>query len=320
MITKVFWALVVLDGVAVAILAILASRGPRSLEGVVGGWLAVIPPVVLVLLVVLALAVRTESVKIAGIWILGVPWIGVIAGPIYSAIERYQTDRSIAGDNDFRRAPQRKLAHAIQDRDVAAVKTLIPQAGDLNKQYGNETLLSFAVFNAPDRTQSGSPVPPTSIEIVRALLDAGANADLPVAKTRWPLTAAISSGPEITELLLRAGADPNHLDDAGRPLWWDALSDDSDRGLTTLRLLLDHGADLKLRDRESGPVGWAAYHAHSIPKTDWRLVDLLVERGATWKGEQEFGQTVDSMLQQDCEERERQGKEISEEMRKLRAK
>jgi len=82
------------------------------------------------------------------------------------------------------------------------------------------------------------------------------------------------------------------------------LSDDSDAGFATLKVLLEHGADVSLRDREGGPVAWAAYHAWMSHASSWRVVQLLIERGATWKDEQEFGRTVVDMFNDSLKERE----------------
>jgi len=244
----------------------------------------------------------------------------IVVGPVFSSVQNYLTDRRIAGDDSFG-GTQRKLAHAIKARDAALAKTLIPLAGDLNRQYGDLTLLLFAVDNAPDLTKSDWPVPAGSLEIVKALLQAGANADqrAPSMK-RWPLGSALHGGPELTLLLLKAGANPNHLDDADRPLWWGVLSDDTDRGLRTLEVLLDNGADVTIRDREGGPVAWAAHHARASYSSSWAAVWLLIERGAAWKDEQEFGQPVATMLARDLEDRKSSGRAISEEMRKVMAK
>ena len=56
-------------------------------------------------------------------------------------------------------------------------------------------------------------------------------------------------------MLLKAGANPNRIDSGDRPAWWDVLSDDSEAGFETLKLLLEHGADVSLRDREGSPAG-----------------------------------------------------------------
>jgi hypothetical protein len=50
-----------------------------------------------------------------------------------------------------------------------------------------------------------------------------------------------------------------------------------------------------MRDGESGPVGWAAYHRN------WRAVWWLMERGASWKEESRWGRSVRQMLETDLE-------------------
>lgn len=318
--TKIFWAFFFLDLVGLAVLAFLSSRGPSSPEGPVGGWLILIPPIVMAILAAAVLITPSDAVKMVGIYVLGFPWVGIVLGPVYSAFQNYQTERSLAGDIDFR-GPQRKLAHAIKAHDAALVKSLLPSAGDLNLQYGDTTLLLFAVDNAKEQFSSDAPIPPASLEIVRDLLEAGARADQPNRHQRWPLSSALYAGPELTEMLLKAGANPNHLDDAQRPIWWNILSTDTDRGIQTLEVLLNHGADLTIRDREGGPVAWAAYHARASYTSSWRAVWMLIERGASWKDEQEFGQPVIKMFAEDLESRGHQANPaISEAMRKLQSR
>jgi len=118
----------------------------------------------------------------------------------------------------------------------------------------------------------------------------------------------------MTKLLLQAGADPNARESADRPVWWSALSASKDDDLTTLRLLLDHGADVKKRDREGGPVAWAAY------QKSWRALWLLIERGADWKDEKEFGSTVQYMLAYELNYRQHSNMAVPEELRKALAK
>lgn len=98
------------------------------------------------------------------------------------------------------------------------------------------------------------------------------------------------------------------------------LSNDSDDGLRTLTVLLDHGADLKKRDSEGGPLAWAAYHAKASYVSRWHLVRLLTQRGANWKGEQEFGQPVTEMFTTDFARRESMNGKISDEIRELKAR
>jgi len=315
MVSNIFWGLVIVDTIGVGVLAYLASRGPSAPEGPVGGWLMVIPPILIAGVVALALINKSESVRMAGIIFLGFPWVMVVVGPVYSAYQDYMTERRVAGDEDFHGASL-KLAHAITAQDVALVKSLIPQAGDLNQPHGERSLLLFAIDKAKGSAAHGE-VTPAGVEIVQALLDAGAKADLAGPYQRWPLTLAISSGPEITDMLLKAGANPNHLDDARRPLWWDILSGDDDRQLRTLQVLLDHGADVSIRDNEGGPVGWAAYHARAKYSSSWRMVALLIDRGAAWKGERYFGEPIAATVARDVEDRTGRKEELPEALRKL---
>src|SRR5262249_475348 len=100
-------------------------------------WLVFIPPIVMIVIAAVVLIARSDVTKIVGITILVFPWFPVAIGPVVSKIQDYMTDRSIAGDDRFG-GKQRELAHAITARNADLAKTLIPQAGDLNKQYGND--------------------------------------------------------------------------------------------------------------------------------------------------------------------------------------
>jgi len=280
--TKIFWAFFIADCLGLLVLWVLASQGRSSPEGPVGGWLLLIPPVAMVLLLATVLLWNTDGVKATAACLLGFPWIFVVIGPLYTAFRNHQAEESVSGNTDFR-GKYRKLKDAIAARDLDAVHRLIPESGDLNQLHGDDTYLSFAVHHLPDHTKLGSPVSQASIDILQALLDAGAKADQATPNGVYPLTTAIYAGPEFTAALLKAGANPNRLDHAQRPLWWSVLSHDNDQDLRTLEVLLDHGADVTLRHREGGPVGWAAYNARMSHGSSWRMVSLLIDRGAAWK-------------------------------------
>ena len=51
----------------------------------------------------------------------------------------------------------------------------------------------------------------------------------------------------------------------------------------------------------------------------WRVVQLLIERGATWKDEQEFGRTVVDMFNDSLKERERSAEGLPQPMTLLKA-
>src|SRR4051794_33382741 len=98
MMSNIFWGLVIVDAAAMGVLAYKASRGPSSPEGPVGAWLAVIPPILLIGLVIVALCNKSEGVRIAAIIFLGRPLALVAIGRSISAWDHYWTIRSLAGD------------------------------------------------------------------------------------------------------------------------------------------------------------------------------------------------------------------------------
>jgi hypothetical protein len=306
MITRVFWTLFTIESLAfVLLLVFLFGRGTKGWgpEGPVGAIVLLIPPVILIAVAAVAAMTKSDGVKLACTIFLAMPLVQAALGPLYTAYTNHQTERSLAGDDNFHRPAQRELAHAIRAHDAASVQRLIPGAGDLNRQYEGETLLRFAIANA-DSSEA-------SLQVVKALLDHGANPNVAAYSSNWPLTLAILKGPALTRLLIDAGADPDQLDEAGRPLWWDALTSIVAIHEGSIDVLLKHGVDLTKRDNESGPVGYAAYHKN------WRAVWKLIERGAEWKSEERYGSTMSYMLASDLQYRRGDHSEIPEEMLKV---
>ncbi len=288
------------------------SRRPASPDGgAVGAWLLLMP---LVLLGIVGLAVhyaRSNRVTIAALVFLVFPLVGIAFAPLYEAWSSHQTISSLAGDDNFRRPAQRNLAHAINALDASEVSRLIPLAGDLNINYSGETFLSFALDKAFIAGR-GHPDPGAGrrgIEVVKALITAGANPNIPAHSTNWPLWTAIGDGPEMTALLLGAGANPNSVD--VRPTWWHALESNEDASFECLKLLLAAKADLSLRHSEGGAVGWAAN------ARNWRAVDLLIQHGALWKQETQYGKPVVQMLLDHARELRDQHEEIPLVMQQL---
>lgn len=157
---------------------------------------------------------------------------------------------------------------------------------------GGETFLRFAFVSSPAAGSEASRLA-ANLEIVRLLIRAGADPNEAAFESNWPLTLAIYRGHEAVQTLLDGGADPNRLDGAGRPLWWDALGYRAD-GLRTLEVLPDHGANLEFRTSGSdvyGAAAWAAY------REDWDGLLLLLDRGAPdCRGDAVFGTTVSGMV------------------------
>jgi hypothetical protein len=278
-VTRLFWILLTAEFSVFVVLIVLIlftnilRSGP---EGPVGAIVLLDPPIYLAILGAIVYFARSEGAARTGLIVLALQLVPVVLGPIYSGITKYQVSRSIQGDDSFRGA-QRDLAHAIKAGDLAKVKELLPAAGELNTAYEGESLFRFAVMNVGT---GGS-----TIEIVQALLAAGANPNFRAGSTS-PLEMAIFSGPPLVKLLLDAGADPNLLDSANRPAWWNAIQHGNNNDLSMLQLFLLHGADISLRDNESGPVGYAA------EAKNWTAVWFLMQRGAAWKGEARYGTSL----------------------------
>jgi hypothetical protein len=270
----------------------------------VGGWLIYAAgPIFLGIPLAIVLIGRSRYATLAGLVFISWPLIAAIIGPVYGTVDNYFTDRSAAGDLNFFWPAQRRVAHAILAHDITAVRQALPKAGDVNAPHRGKSLFAFAMQNLDDS--------PASAEIVAALLEAGADPNLRTSSDAWPLTHGVSDGPEVTKLLLDAGANPNQMESIGRPVWWNVLYHDSERDVRTLAELLDHGADVRMKDGSLGPVGWAAY------QKSWRSVWLLIQRGAPWKDETAFGQPLVEALQSDLRDRRYQHQEIPEEMYRI---
>lgn len=83
-------------------------------------------------------------------------------------------------------------------------------------------------------------------------------------------------------LLLEASANPNVLRKDGTPVWWQALevwNPEDIRRTERMRILLDHGADVKIRHGQYGAMSLA------LMNQAYDQALMLIERGAEWKQE-----------------------------------
>lgn len=278
MIMKVFWTVMVLDGIAAIILWKLSERGTHGLL-ILAYW------AVLILIGIMAaifLLLRSDGWRTAALVVLLLPSAGLVLTAVGSAAKTIQEESQFSGGAYFR-GPAFALAQAMVKHDNELVKQLIPAAGDLNQPHGRGvTLWQFGVLQTYDNEQS--------IEMLRILIAGGA--DPKRDDSANSLQVGMGRGPGLTRFLLEAGLNPNVLDHERRPAWWRALQPGEDDANTELlRMVLDHGADLRLRAPDGrGPVGYA------IAGNYWYAACLMIERGADWKQEQLRGGSVAELL------------------------
>ena len=299
--TKVFWTVVTLDGIAAAVLWKLFERGTHGL--LVAAYLFVV--ITIVITAIAFCLLRSEGLRIAAFVVLLLPSTLLVYSSAAAAVNAVREERQFSGSAYFQ-GPALELAQAMVKRDAALVRQLIPAAGDLNQPHGGGTTLwQFGVLQADSTDES--------IDMLRALLAAGADPKRDTSDET--LQHAAASGPRLTGFLLEAGANPNLLDHEHRPLWWRTMDrGEDDTSTELLRMMLDHGADLSLRAPDGrGPVGQAVADRY------WYDACLLIERGADWKQEKLRGWSVAQLLEWEILRRDEYPIPVPEKLRKVLA-
>jgi hypothetical protein len=302
MITKIFWTVAILDGIAAFVLWKLFRPG-------MGTGLLVLAYLVVVAAIVITACIfpllRSDGLRIAALIFLLLPSVPLLFSSVTQAVTTVQSQRDFGGSAYFE-GPALDLAQAIVQHDVALVKQLIPAAGDLNQPHGRGvTLWQWGVLRR-DGTEA-------SFDILRALLAAGADPKRDTSPDT--LQVAIVSGPRLTQFLLEAGSNPNVLDLDHRPVWWGTMNQgEDDESTELLRMMLDHGADLSLGTPNGrGPVEQAVYDRH------WYDACLLIERGAEWKQVKLRGSSVPQLLEWEIIRRDDYPAKVPEKLRKVLA-
>lgn len=177
--------------------------------------------------------------------------------------------------NPARDSPRHPLIDAIAQQDIDSVTALLVAGADPNQTAIGVPALGWAVQLSEQTARepivgallhAGADPSPALIAIaaqanehaIDALLVAGADVNTVGGGSETALIAAVKGGnlPAI-ERLCEAGARVNQTDETGRaPLRWLAsLSDRPDAA----RVLIAHGADVNLGDRDGTPLATAAF-------------------------------------------------------------
>ncbi|HEX5228636.1 MAG TPA: ankyrin repeat domain-containing protein [Bryobacteraceae bacterium] len=166
------------------------------------------------------------------------------------------------------------VANAVQNRDIATLRTLVKQHAPVNvPQSDGTTALEWAAHW-------------NDAEAVGLLIAAGADAKTTNRYGASPLSEAASLGnAQIIEQLLKAGADPNTRTtaDGETVLMTSARSGNLD----AVNALLNHGADVNAKESYRGQTAlmWAAAEHHP------EVVKALLAHGADWKVQSSFRET-----------------------------
>ena len=282
-----FWLLVIGDAAALLLLFLLglaAAPSSRTSPLAVAWTMLLVPTAVLLLAIFLFHLVNTPLARASAMVLVALPVLLIFGMRSYYAVRMASATEEDGTFRYFRAGPAREILGAIDRNDAAAVTRLAPQVNLNARGVANMTLLMYAIRRLKEQ--------PHELDPLRALLAAGADPNL--AADDLPLTAAIqlsrATGPEPVALLLAAGANPNTIDQFGSPVYFMAT------GITVpievLRLLLERGADLGLRDRDGRSVAFSA-----ATSANWPAVLLLLQRRVNTDGRTINGETFVEMVE-----------------------
>ncbi len=178
------------------------------------------------------------------------------------------------------------LHHAAQNRHTQVVELLIQRGADVNALAANTSARVTPLLRNVFQTNGGNE------EIVRLLLEAGADPEIRTGDWSALAQAAGAGNIPVVKILLAFGADVNTRTPVYASSWSQPYSDDwpivepdwrdtrplygavCTGSLELVELLLDHGADINALS-----FGWTALHA-AAGQGNRGMVELLLARGA----------------------------------------
>ncbi len=266
-----FWIMVSLDVVALGLVFLLgvgfAGPSQKYLMNVV--HLLLLPTGVLVAAV--ALFVFSAAPVLRGVaFVLAASPVLIVAITFSNAKNTPSRHTDADGAlHEFAEAPERALAQAIKSGDFEAVKLALPQAKINTNGFSDMTALTMALDRLRDTRQG--------VEILRAVLEAGANPNVSGGGAYLPLERAIgmtrTHGTEPMLLLLKAGAKPNQKSVGGEPVFFAAAG--KGIAVAVMTTLVEHRADVKLLNEQGYSTVYKAIHWQN-----WPVALYLLEKGA----------------------------------------
>lgn len=275
----VAWAFFAVDLLIVGSLFATRNMGDDAAgRGMATGFAIVLTPIVLAVGALLLWAHRSGSK--AGLWasvlLTGIPFwfllaniLGEARSSLFGALRHSRSLR-------FPDPTLSAVARAIEAQDPARVRVLASRARlDYSaRNTDGVTILGFAVKRVIGMFRT-----PADLESVRALLDAGAPPASDVLGPEEVLLEHVLGGNdplahELLRLLLKAGADPDVPDRFDRrPLIFSTYMD-----LPELEIFAEAGANLGALDTRSDRPGWSAL-MNAAYMSQWDQALFLLERG-----------------------------------------
>ena len=247
----------------------LAFAGPSHTSPINFIGFMLIPAGVLAAAVALFVYAASPLWRGGAFLLAATPMIIVAVGFITSKSTMYRYTDAEGKINEFAEGPERVLEKAIKSGDIGAVKLALPKAKINAKGVSQTTPLTLALNQLRDTK--------TGVEILRAVLDAGANPNVGGGTSILPLEAAISltrtHGTEPMLMLLKVGAKPNQKSNLGEPAFFTAAG--ASIAVAVVQALIDHGADVKLLNAQ----GYSAVYT-AINTQNWPVALYLLENGA----------------------------------------
>ena len=287
----VFWILVAGDVAALLlffVLGLAAATSTRTSGPTAAAYMLVVPAIVLAIAVLLFVRSASSVGRVAGLLLAAAPLLILLYAKSRTAIEVAQNTDNSGQLVSFREGPLRDIANAIRKNDTTTVAALLSKVDVNSKGFQSSTLLLFALRQLRET--------PTELGSLRAIVKAGANPNLGAAG-ELPLEVALqesrNAGPEPAKLLLAAGANPNTTNQFGTPVYFGAIG--AGMNADIMLSMIQHGADIKVTDREGLSVVF-----HAAMAQNWPVALALLEHGVDFRtGRNVNGMTFKDMVESD---------------------
>lgn len=275
--TIAFWSIAGIEALALGVfcLMFLADGSKANHDGSRSMGLfffLIIPGAVLGLAMLLQVFFTSAVMRVIAFLIVISPAIILVVAKGDDYYDTYQADQRAQGRGYFSGRAMRAIATAVAQADVALVEKLAPTV-DINT-VGDSGITLLWLATDMNTHQAAGIAPETQLLLVQTLLKLGAKpnrtAGLGSEVSPALLSALRMKDSAVAKALLDAGADPNALDNSGSSMLFAAAGSMS---VESLRLLLDHGADVDARWHGAPLSVWVCLDQR------WDLLLLLVERG-----------------------------------------